>query len=87
MNEGPDRMLGLQPQMGFEEMWGFNRQTIALWQIASDQVILNLSQDLEEVGRNPGLRLAPGRLVGHRASEKVKENLRNGLTVQWIISR
>lgn len=53
MNEGPDRMLGLLPQMGFEEMWGFNRQTIALWQIALDQVILNLFQDSEEVRRNP----------------------------------
>lgn len=53
MNEGPDRMLGLLPQMGFEEMWGFNRQTIALWQIALHQVILNLFGESEEVGRNP----------------------------------
>lgn len=53
MNAGPDRMSGLLPQMGFEEMWGFNRQTIALWQIALDQVILNLFGDSGEVGRNP----------------------------------
>lgn len=53
MNEGPDRMLGLLPQMGFEEMWGFNRQTIALWQIALDQDILNLFRESGEVGRNP----------------------------------
>lgn len=53
MNEGPDRMLDLLPQMGFEEMWGFNRQTIALSQIALDQVILNLFRESGEVGRNP----------------------------------
>lgn len=41
------------PQMGFEEMWGFNRQTIALLQIALDQVILNLFRESEQVGRNP----------------------------------
>lgn len=53
IDEGPDRMLGLLPQMGFEEMWGFNRQTIVLWQIALDQFILSQFVDSQEVWRNP----------------------------------
>lgn len=38
-------------QMGFEEMWGFNRQTIALLQIALPQVIFIAFQETDEVRR------------------------------------